>query len=166
MTGSDRNDQSPGPGDPVSESSASVPGRVRRKADPHLRILATMIDIAIFLFFVVISGPFGVVIGAAYLLVRDGWNGRSLGKILVGLQVVTFIDGRPAGLRESLLRNIPLAIVAVLSVVTIFGWVMFFTVGPVTFGWTLYQIYTEDSGRRTGDLLAHTAVIEIPKTSA
>ena len=52
-------------------------------------------------------GALGVVIVA--MLFRDGWRGRSLGKQILGLRVVTRNE-RPCGYLRSLARNVSLII--------------------------------------------------------
>jgi hypothetical protein len=45
-------------------------------------------------------------IGAAYILLRDAVCGRSLGKFLLGLTVVSLETGRPGSVRDSVSRNV------------------------------------------------------------
>lgn len=76
----------------------------------------------------------------ALFLLRDAPAGGSPGKRLLGLRVIR-VDGRPSGPRESVLRNLPV-------------------LAPV---WNLYElraISVRPDGRRPGDLLAGTAVLE------
>ena len=44
--------------------------------------------------------------GTAYLLLRDAILGRSLGKFVIGLTVVSLETGRPASARDSVTRNV------------------------------------------------------------
>lgn len=74
----------------------------------------------------------------AGLLLRDGHHGRSFGKKILGLQLVT-PDGKPCSYLRSIVRNIPIII-------------------P---GWNLIEILLVIRGKaRTGDRLAHTIVAE------
>jgi uncharacterized RDD family membrane protein YckC len=44
--------------------------------------------------------------GTAYVLLRDTVRGRSLGKFLLGLTVISLETGRPASARDSVARNV------------------------------------------------------------
>jgi uncharacterized RDD family membrane protein YckC len=72
------------------------------------------------------------------LLIRDGFRGRSLGKHLLGLRLLT-PRGEGCGWGRSLVRNLPLII-------------------P---GWNLIEVVMVFAGKaRTGDRIAHTTVTE------
>ncbi len=72
------------------------------------------------------------------LLVRDGYRGRSLGKQLLGLRLLT-PRGEGCGWGRSLVRNLPLII-------------------P---GWNLIEVVMVFAGKaRTGDRIARTTVTE------
>lgn len=72
------------------------------------------------------------------LLIRDGFRGRSLGKQLLGLRLLT-PRGEGCGWGRSLVRNLPLVI-------------------P---GWNLIEVVMVFAGKaRTGDRIAHTTVTE------
>ena len=74
----------------------------------------------------------------AGLLLRDGFRGRSIGKHLLGLRLVT-PRGEGCGYFRSLLRNLPVVI-------------------PV---WNLIEVILVIAGKpRTGDRLAKTTVTE------
>lgn len=75
-----------------------------------------------------------------FLLLRDGWRGRSPGKRMLGLRVRT-ASGKPCGYTRSVLRNFPLIV-------------------PI---WNLLElvlVLTTPSGLRTGDRIAGTSVSE------
>lgn len=75
---------------------------------------------------------------AVYILLRDGFHGRSIGKHMLGLRLLT-PGSTPCGLVRSVVRNIPLLI-------------------P---GWNLLEAVLVLAGRnRTGDRIARTAVTE------
>ena len=42
---------------------------------------------------------------ALYLLLRDSFDGRSIGKLVAGLQVIETNEGRPANMVDSVVRN-------------------------------------------------------------
>jgi uncharacterized RDD family membrane protein YckC len=72
------------------------------------------------------------------MLFRDGWRGRSLGKQILGLRVIT-PNERPCGYLRSLTRNFSLVI-------------------P---GWNLIEVVLVVAGkRRLGDKIAKTTVTE------
>ena len=72
------------------------------------------------------------------LLIRDGYRGRSLGKQMLGLRLLT-PRGEGCGWGRSIVRNLPLII-------------------PV---WNLVEAGLVLAGRsRTGDRIAHTSVTE------
>ena len=77
----------------------------------------------------------------AYVLIilRDGFNGMSPGKRILGLQVINSVSGVPARLPDSLKRNIILAVPVIPIVVII-------------------QLFT-GNGLRLGDEWAQTKVI-------
>lgn len=72
------------------------------------------------------------------MLLRDGFRGRSVGKHLLGLRLIT-PRGEGCGYGRSLVRNLPLVV-------------------P---GWNLLEVIMVLAGkRRTGDRLARTSVTE------
>lgn len=74
------------------------------------------------------------------ILFRDGWRGRSPGKLLFGLQITT-PSGRRCGWLRSAVRNVPL-LVPLWNVVE------------------LWMVVATATARRTGDRLAKTTVVE------
>lgn len=79
-----------------------------------------------------------------YLLFRDAFSGRSLGKRMLGLQVVSVTDERPGNLIQSFARNVVLWLLALFLV----GFVL----EPLM---ALFQA----RGRRLGDFAAGTEVV-------
>jgi uncharacterized RDD family membrane protein YckC len=72
------------------------------------------------------------------LLIRDGYKGRSVGKHLLGLRLVTR-SGKECGYGRSIVRNIPLVV-------------------PV---WNFLEVMLVIAGKaRTGDRIARTLVTE------
>jgi len=77
-----------------------------------------------------------------YRVMCDGFSGRSLGKRLMGTQVVQRVGGDPCGFWRSFLRNFLLyTCLGIFDVIFIFG----------------------RNRRRLGDLFAGTIVVELPK---
>jgi uncharacterized RDD family membrane protein YckC len=106
----------------------------------------------------------GVILSAALLLSSDFlFVGRSLGKRLAGLRVLILATRRPAGVRESILRNFIFAL-GLLPV--IMGAPLQFTFGAIVCIALLEAVValrplTRDFGRRRiGDLIAGTQVID------
>jgi len=115
---------------------------------------------------------------ALLLLVRDWFfEGRGIGKNLMGLQVIDASTGRGCSLKQSVLRNIvilgPFAALQIISVVlqfVPFAWVTeavkgtINAVGMVYLAVMLpiecYRAYSRDDGLRFGDQLAGTTIVE------
>ena len=137
----------------------------QEKPELFNRYLAKFIDLLLVLALAKLDRVFGFIaplIGVTYILISDGlFQGRSLGKKLVGLQVVIERDGLlPCNFKHSTLRNLPIGVVALFLVIPFWGWVLFFTLGLVILGVEAYQIYQDPSGLRLGDLIAETRVLE------
>ncbi len=120
-----------------------------QKADLGKRFIAALIDGIIAgalggaLSFVPIVGPF---VGVAYYLVKDGldfsfMDGRSIGKKVMKLRPVR-LDGQKMDLMTSIKRNITLVI-------------------PVLGLIDAIMVLVNDQGRRLGDNIAETKVIEV-----
>ncbi len=113
-----------------------------------------------------------------FLLVRDYlYEGRGIGKNLMGLQVVDIYTGKPASLLQSVKRNIiffaPIIVTEIfsitLSIVSAAGVSSVITeaVNLACMVYVLFVIpaecwfaYSKEDGRRIGDRLAGTHVIE------
>ncbi len=155
------------------ESTPSEPDATG-KPDAVKRFLAMLIDgiIAAVLGAVVgmISSILGGIVGAAYYLIRDGLDvdfmkQRSLGKKVMKLDVVR-LDGKPMDLETSVKRNWMFgfgAIYTVLAYIPILGWILIPVALLIAACLGLYECYkvlTDKEGRRWGDELAGTRVIE------
>jgi uncharacterized RDD family membrane protein YckC len=158
------------------------------------RCVALVLDVGVAYFagimvsflFGVICTPFPMVskaislstIMVLYLLIRDFlFEGRGVGKNLVGLQVVDSRFKRPASLRQSVVRNmswlLPFAVravVQILGLVIPFVWInrmIFDAVNilgavycMVMLPTEAYRAYNRVDGLRLGDEMAGTMVIE------
>jgi len=125
------------------------------KADLLPRFVARIIDMLLAAALAQVVEPVGFFAGITYLLIADGVvPGRSLGKTVIGLRVVAG-DGQPAGLRESIVRNLPLGAAFLLYVIPLIGWLLSGALvaleGLLVFG--------NSRGRRLGDELANTQVV-------
>ncbi len=153
---------------PPEVVASSAPTAV--KADLTKRFVAGIIDAvaAVVVGFI----PFvGGLISAAYWLTRDGLDlefmpNRSLGKKLAGLQPVT-LDGKPLDLTASAKRNWPFAIgglAQALVFIPIIGWLLLIPVALAALVLVIVEIFfvvTDEEGRRLGDKIANTKVIEV-----
>ncbi len=112
----------------------------------------------------------GGLLGAGYYVTRDGFefeymDQRSLGKHVMGLRVER-LDGRPMDLETSVRRNWmwglgPVA--AAVAAFPLFGGIFSMAVGLLGLAVGLYEGYrvlTRADGRRWGDELAQTRVVE------
>lgn len=88
---------------------------------------------------------------ALFFIVRDGFKGKSPGKLAFGLTTMNVKSGESAGLLDSLLRNALLALV----VIPVLGWIAFAVLAAII-GVQIIQ----GNAMRLGDHFAHTAVIE------
>lgn len=140
------------------------------KADLGKRFLAALIDGIIAA--VASAIPLiGGIAGAAYMVVRDGLDvefmqNRSLGKKVMNLQPV-MMDGSAVDVRASVMRNWMWgigALTGVLLYIPILGWILIPIVAVIALGIGIFEIYkvlTDEGGRRWGDTLADTKVIEV-----
>ena len=144
------------------------------KPDAVKRFIAMLIDgiISAVLSFAVgiISSILGGIVAAVYWVVRDGLDvdfmkHRSLGKKVMKLNVVR-LDGKPMDLETSVKRNWMFgfgAISSILIYIPILGWILILVGSLIALCIGLYECYkvlTDKEGRRWGDELAGTKVID------
>ena len=140
------------------------------KADLGKRFIAALID-GLLAGGVSILPFIGGLIGAAYILLRDGlelefMDRRSIGKKLMKLRPLR-LDGQPMDVGTSVKRNLPLCIGAVGSifwVIPILGWILAIllaVIGLIVAVVELVLVLTDPEGRRMGDKLGATKVIEV-----
>ncbi|MEY4705349.1 MAG: hypothetical protein RL042_1554 [Nitrospirota bacterium] len=99
----------------------------------------------------------GFLAGLAYILIADGFaGGRSIGKRLIGLQTVLLDRGEAAGFRESIIRNLPIAVAQLAFAIPYVGWIV--SVAIMAFEAVL--ILGNEQGRRFGDEVAGTQVLD------
>lgn len=127
-----------------------------RKAGLLVRLLARAIDLVLILAVAKMLPQAGLLAGLAYLLVSDGlFDGQSAGKKIVNLYVREE-SGCRCSVRASVLRNAPLALSCVVFQIPMFGWLL----APAVLGFELLMMIGNAEGKRLGDLLAGTAVVE------
>ncbi|MHB1645044.1 MAG: RDD family protein [bacterium] len=126
------------------------------------RFIAKAVDLLIVGFFSEIFYPYGLMAGLLYLLIGDGFfNGQSLGKKLIGLKVVTASDEKKIEFKDSIIRNMFLAVVLAFAFIPLFGMFLMFTAGLFIYGIEIYYIITNPIGERIGDRLAFTKVVDV-----
>ena len=125
-----------------------------------LRTIAKILDVIIIAAAAEIVPKAGFFAGLAYLLIGDGlFEGRSLGKKLIGLRVVTADTNTPCTFRDSILRNSTLAIGFFFYKVLGFGWIFLVLIAV----FELIILIGSRDGMRFGDEIAKTIVIESPR---
>ena len=128
-----------------------------RKAPLLLRSMAKAIDLIAVAAAVAVVPTAGVFAGAAYLLIGDGlFDGRSLGKFIMRLRVVSAEAGSQGSFRDSMIRNAPFAAMLMLYLIPFVGWI--FSLLILVFEFLL--ILGNADGMRLGDDLAGTRVVE------
>ncbi len=122
-----------------------------------LRSAAKTIDLIIVAAAAEIVTRVGFFAGLAYLLIGDGlFDGKSLGKKLVGLRVVSSVTNNACSIRESILRNLLLGIGVLLWKIPLIGWI--FIVIILAFEFII--LLGSKEGMRLGDDIAKTSVVE------
>ncbi len=150
----------------IEAASTSAPGA---KADIIKRLIAAVIDavLAVIIGFIPLIGGFAA---AAYMLLRDGFevelmNRRSIGKTVMKLRVVS-LDGAPMDLARSAKRSWMFALGGVtqaLLFIPVIGWLLLPLVAIAALVLVVVEVVLvliSDDGRRWGDKLAGTQVIE------
>lgn len=138
------------------------------KADPAKRAIAYLIDSFLAGALGVLGGLFlssvGGLLGAGYMLLRDGldvefMDRRSIGKRLLNLRPVR-LDGQPMNLEASLRRNWMFALGGLAYG---FFWLglgkLISLAGALIALYEIYRVLTTPDGRRWGDELAGTQVV-------
>lgn len=161
----------------------------QKRADNAKRIIAIILD-CIFAFLIYIPFmllgliPFagilfsliGMVIYIGYMGLRDALpiadlGGASPGKKIMGIKAVQQ-DGSNCTYEISFKRNLPFVIPAALSLIptlipvigVIIG-AIFSVVSLVVMLVELYKVMTDEQGKRIGDIIANTMVVEVPKAA-
>jgi len=125
------------------------------------RYIARAIDLLIAAAMVLVLPPVGPLAALLYILIADGFKGgQSPGKQLIGLKVVRTDGDLPVTFMESILRNIPFAIVYLFFIIPFLGWILFIIAGLPILLFESYLVCTDEKGRRIGDTIAQTMVVE------
>ena len=143
-------------GGSLAEEQEQAALRVFPKATILHRFIAKSLDVLIVLGVGELAPPYGFWIALWYVLVADGFSGRSIGKRLIGLQVWVPELHAPAGFKDSIIRNVPLAVGYVAFQIPYVGWL-----GTVAvLGIEVLLMIGNERGLRIGDELAHTQVVD------
>ncbi len=128
------------------------------KADITTRTVAGFVDLLLVLGLSRLPDIIGLLAAAGYILARDGlFDRQSVGKKLIGLRVVPADpDGRAVSYRESIIRNVPLAVAFLLFLVPYAGWFLGFLALAVE----ALAALGDERGMRIGDLLARTCTVQ------
>jgi uncharacterized RDD family membrane protein YckC len=128
-----------------------------RRAGLLLRAAAKILDLILIAAVAEVIPRAGFLAGLAYLLLGDGlFDGRSLGKKLIRLKVISIEAHQPCTFRESLLRNSTLGLGYLLGLIPWIGWIVLPVIAAVEF----ILILGNKESRRLGDEIAGTTVIE------
>lgn len=131
-----------------------------KRAPLLLRTIAKILDFIIIAAAAEIVPKAGFFAGLAYLLIGDGlFEGRSLGKKLIGLRVVSADTNTPCTFRDSILRNSTIGIGFFFYKVLWFGWIFIVLISV----FELIILIGSRYGMRFGDEIAKTIVIENPR---
>jgi hypothetical protein len=104
--------------------------------------------------------PLGPIFAFVFSSMADGWGaGQSIGKKIMGLQVVEDTTGLSCSFSTSFVRNIPFSI-SVLCAGAPLLWFVLILVGLPLVLMETYLVLSLDSGIRLGDVLGNSNVIE------
>jgi uncharacterized RDD family membrane protein YckC len=127
-----------------------------RRAGLLLRVIAKVLDFIIIAAVAEVIPRAGFFAGLAYLLIGDGlFQGRSLGKKLVGLRVVSIYTEKPCSFRDSILRNSVFGIGYLLYKIPLFGWIFIVVISLLEF----VILLGSKEKMRLGDEIAKTKVV-------
>ena len=129
------------------------------KAGKTARLFAKAVDLFLCLLLSIFFYPVGILLAVFYLSVFDALqNGQSVGKKLMGFNVISIDDGQYCTIKQSLIRNLPLSLPLFFAVIPIWGWIIWILAGSFFIVMELYLLLKLDSGNRLGDVMADTTV--------
>lgn len=128
-----------------------------KKAGLLLRVFAKALDFIIIAAIAEIIPTAGFYAGLSYLLISDGlFDGRSFGKYLMGIRVISSETGEQCSMKQSIYRNALLGLGLLSLRVPFFGWIIL--AGTAVFEFLM--LIGSSNGMRFGDELSKTIVIE------
>ncbi|MCC7441778.1 MAG: RDD family protein [Bdellovibrionales bacterium] len=138
---------------------ASVPSRVVAKAI-DFGVVVTLAS--------VLPRGLGPLCGFAYSILADGlhagaFDGQSVGKKLMGLQVRNTARKAPARFKDSVIRNAPVGLATFFSIIPVWGWLILFLVGIPLLVIELALLVRIETRQRLGDVMADTEVVVAPR---
>lgn len=113
---------------------------------------------------VVLPHPVGVLLGLLYTLfqdalIKEAGGGQSLGKKFLKLRVHCKEGPGPLSLRESAIRNSPLAVAQFFAIIPFWGWIILVLLGVPLVLMEIYLMKNKPNGERLGDVMAETEVL-------
>lgn len=121
------------------------------------RFIAKFLDLLVVAAIYEIPLRISFLAGLSYLLIADGFaDGRSIGKQLIGLQIITPATRKKASFKESIIRNFPLAIAYLFFYLPYIGWLF----SLMVIGFEALLMIGNPKGLRVGDELAKTQVLD------
>ena len=146
--------------EPADKPATRCPESPYPKADLTLRGLARLADFTIAFGMATTAPGVGPLLAAAYLLLADGLlQGQSPGKKIFGVKAVVPATRAPVGFQESMQRNAPFAVVATFWALPHL-WLLFVVVAVPVVAFETWRVIDEPLGRRFGDRLAETQVVD------
>ncbi len=129
----------------------------QRRAGLLLRAAAKILDFILIAAVIEIIPRAGYFAGMAYLLLSDGlFDGRSIGKKIIRLRVVSAETNSPCTFKDSILRNSPFAAGYAFWIIPWVGWIFILIVTVIEF----ILVLGSKDGMRLGDMIAKTVVLE------
>lgn len=127
------------------------------KASLLLRVMAKTLDFIVVAAALKVVPRVGFIAAMAYLLICDGlFDGRSLGKRIIRLRVISFSTQADGNFRDSMIRNAPFVLALALFNIPFVGWLFPILIPAFEFLLALGN----SEGMRLGDELAGTKVVE------
>jgi len=146
---------------PFNETFDSGPAFL--KADILERFIAKLIDFLIVGALFVFPTAVGPLAGITYILISDGLKGgRSVGKRIIGLKVLSAENSSACDFKKSIIRNGDFG--AIILWYILIGWVPYAGKLLAVIVWIaviaieMLLIYTDEMGSRFGDRIAGTIV--------
>jgi len=129
------------------------------KAGKAARLFAKAVDLFLCLLLSIFFYPVGILLAVFYLSISDALqSGQSVGKKLMGFNVISMEDGEYCSIKQSIIRNLPISIPLLFGVIPIWGWIIWILSGTFFIILELYLLLKLDSGNRLGDVMADTTV--------